>query len=419
MAAAAASAATWRPTPERVVPLPASGGWRRGALFLHLALWVPYLTSAVPALHQDGQFPVRPVFFMAGLGLANLAWIGAKRPDYPRLAFLLLALLALRTVDAALLQRQPEGVDPEQAGDALSHLANLFSAAVIFTSLGVFHRTGFAPVRRLAAGSILVLAGSIFAEFLGLCTYTTVPGRPSGFPGDANDAAMALNLLLGVYLSLSRRFWWNLAFIGLVLSAIIPTLSRGGFLNFSLIAGAYALLNLRGNVGRFTVASVLAVALGGAIAGVVADRTSNASGTDANARARLSALFGGEVDDLQSGERWKDLQDGLEGASVRPLTGLGTGTGQTLYQPHNQLVTVWIDLGLFAALVYGGLVAAVLALSLFSGFRAIYCALPLAGYIPLAQTLLDNHAYTYAAAVAMVLTATRFWSFRLYRPRTA
>ncbi len=386
----------------------------RRFIFLALALLVPYTSHLVPALYGDGLFPIRPLYYLASLGLILLVWSVFKGIELSKAALLLLSLLLFRLTDAAAFQRY---LFPDGHQEAVMGLgASFFSALVALSVIGVLLRNGPGPLLLLSGATILTVSFSIGVESAGFMSFTTVEGRLAGFPGDANDACMVMNLMLAVFLTLNQRFWLNASMLLITGLSVLPTLSRGGFLVFLLIALVFVAINLKRHFSKLLLCAVLALPVFVAVVTYLMGSASSNGQTDENAQRRLSALFSGDVEAVQSQERLKDLADGWAGISEAPLFGHGTGAGSTLYQPHNQLVTVWIDNGIVGALTFAA----------FLGILSIKCALsrgygvlilvPLFAYIALAQSLLGNHAYLFAAFAASVLMTKHHLSIRLLRP---
>jgi len=102
----------------------------------------------------------------------------------------------------------------------------------------------------------------------------------------------------------------------------------------------------------------------------------------------------------------------MAAAQVSPIFGMGMGAGTQLYQPHNQVVSEWINLGFFGALLYVSILVILGLQSLAAGFRAFYCVIPLVAFIPVSQFLTAFTPYWYAVVAASFAVAGRVWSLR-------
>jgi len=400
---------------ESMDPLRVSKHWVLLFCLIQAGLLVPYLSKAVPWAYENGYFPLRPMFFMLGLGALNLCWILGRAPDFTKTGLLFLALLCIRPLDAALLKRYIflDGHNSE----VLSMGASVFMAVVIFGCFGVMHKTSYRPAIFVTVGTILVCVGSILAEFLGLMQFSIAYGRVAGFSGDPNLACETMLCMLGVYLTLDRRFWPNIAVIGITAVGVFPSLSRGGMMILACIILAYVVMNLQRYFLRLVAIGVAAVPIMIAGVGILMSKASEGTKGNENALSRIEAIFGGDVEVIQSGERMKDLTDGLEAVAAHPLMGMGTGAGTLELQPHNQIISLWVDVGLIGPLLYSAILLVLGFKVLSSGMRGLYALIPLVLYIPLSQTLLQNFAYFYAVAAVIMVTTKDFWSFRLLREK--
>jgi len=386
-------------------------------VLLHAGLLIPYITHLVPALYSVGLFPLRPAYYMLALCAATSCCALWKGPDLTKTSLFLIALLAARTLDVAILQRfhVPGG----QKDAFLSMAAVTLTATATLLSLGALRKSSFLPVLGVAAASLLIQVAAVLLEFTGFYRLSTVPGRAAGLAGDSNDASMMITLMLAVFLTLHRGFWLDITIIAIAALGVLPTLSRGGMLVLFLIAAAYALGNVREHTGKILAAGIALLAMLATMMTVLLSHAGSGGMADENARRRVEAIFRGDLDELQSGERFKDLTDGIDGALQQPLTGLGTGAGQFDYQPHNQLVTMWIELGLLGPLAFLLILTAASWKVVSARGKGIYLLIPLWLYVGLAQTLLDNYAYLYALLVLLVFTTPRLLSLRLARSGAA
>ena len=75
-----------------------------------------------------------------------------------------------------------------------------------------------------------------------------------GWLADPNNACIAITLMLGVFVTLNKRFWWNFALMVYCAPAIALSLSRSGFLVFAAMMTVFILLNLREHFGKMMMA---------------------------------------------------------------------------------------------------------------------------------------------------------------------
>jgi hypothetical protein len=175
-------------------------------------------------------------------------------------------------------------------------------------------------------GTALVAVGSIVYEFAGYAEWTNIPGRVSGLLGDANGPGIVLSLGIGLMLTLSRNFWWNIGFIAFSEFGNALTLSRSGTMGIALITACYILANLKQRAGSLLLLITAAVPLAGiGIAMLSADTERKGVIRDDNAKSRVQAIYEFDFEKLWSDERAKDLLDGWEAVTEKPITGHGTG----------------------------------------------------------------------------------------------
>lgn len=400
---------------QPVVKQPVTKFWWMSFTFLHVALLTPYATKLVTHYYGEGIFPIRPLFYMIGLGGLSLIWVAGKRPDFTKTGILLFILLAMRVIDAGLLQRflLPGGNHQMFLGLG----AAFFMGIVLFSSVGVLHKMSYKPIQIVSISTIAVVVASIIYEYLGFGDYTNVLGRPSGHIGDPNNACIVMTLMLGVFLSVTKKFWHNIGAIALTTIGVFPTLSRGGMMVLVMIIMVFVLMNLNKYFVRFLLIGIAAVPLVATAVGLLIAKAQQDGKGGENALSRIEAIFRMDVNKMGSSDRMQDFNAAVMAVQKNPLTGLGTGAGTEWYQPHNQFLSLWVDIGIVGAFLYAGVLGLLVFKSIVSGFKAIYAVVPIILFVPLSQALIDNFAYLYAIAVVLILTSRRFWSIRLMRPK--
>ena len=386
--------------------LPLSPGMRtaRGYLgwFLLLAtllLLVPHMTKVLVWANKEGKFPIKPRDYNIAAASIVLLLVLLRRPAFCLPALALLTVPVLRILDAALLKRyQVIGVIDDHDLFVLNISSSLLISVCAVLCLTAAN--GMKIVQWVAVATILVVAGSIYYEALGLEKFTTIPGRMAGFLDDPNAGPIHICLMLGILFTLQTRFWWNVALIGFSTPAVALTFSRSGMSVFAFMVAVYLLVHFRRNFVTILLLGLIAIPV--LIGGVATLQAVSRQGIvkDTNTESRFQAIYELDFDRLGSQERAKDLLDGWEAVCQRPIVGYGTGSGSSEWQPHNQVVSVWLDLGLSGVVLYLASLLLVSLQSLRRGLRGFFCMMPVWLFIPCSQTLLDTPAYWLSAAVA-------------------
>ena len=95
------------------------------------------------------------------------------------------------------------------------------------------------------------------------------------------------------------------------------------------------------------------------------------------------------------------------------LFGHGTGAGTNQWQPHNQFVSIWLDIGIFGVVFFAGLVFTLAIVSMRQRFRAFFCIIPVLLFIPCSQVLIEAPVYWFAISVACHVLFPQRIAFRL------
>jgi hypothetical protein len=365
------------------------------------------ISGAWNCMYEAGQLPFKPRDATLGLSALSLLLVFFNRPALNPATLLFLLLPAVRMFDAAFLKRHMAGTE-EMHGTMVFTLISMFIIMlVIVGAMSTEHWRGI--LLRIAVITILIGTGSILYESTGGAAYSSIPGRPSGFLRQPNDAIIILCLMLGMILTLNSNFWWNALMIGISAIGVGVTLSRSGMLVFGVIVMTYMVMNLFKHGGK--IALVIALAIPAAGAGVAALSQSASSrnfGTDKNAKERIEAIFGGSTDKMESGERMKDLMDGWEAVTDKPMLGWGTAASSTKWMPHNLWVALWLDLGVAGALTLAFILLGLTALCFLAKGQGIYALLPLWLLTLFSQNLADMPGYWLPAFLLVnLLVSTR------------
>jgi hypothetical protein len=372
---------------------------------------VPVTSNALPMLFKDGDLPFKPRDYKLTLSALTLILVMLNRPALCVPALALLIIPIVRFLDAGVLQRF---ITQAFFDDHETYVLNLGSdlldalTAILCLCTPIGKRIALWVVTLTA----VVAVGSVAYEYAGYAEWTNIPGRASGLLGDANAPGIVLSLCIGVMLTLSNRFWWNIAFIVFCELGNAMTLSRSGTMGIALITVCYILANLRQRAVALIMLAVVAVPLAGAgIAWLGADTERRGAIRDDNAKSRVEAIYEFDYEKLWSDERAKDLLDGWEAVTERPITGYGTGAGTFWWRPHNEVVSLWVDLGLLGPILYCSMLGYLLWRCVRSGLRGFYCIIPVFFFIPFSQVLVELPIYWITAAVAALVTSPQ--RFRL------
>jgi O-antigen ligase len=370
-----------------------------------LALLVPAMTKALYWADGAGVIPFKPrdytLLTLAAAGVMAML----NKPSICPAAFLMLLVPLLRLLDAALLQRFTITALGDHSIVVMSLLSNFLVTfiAVLLLSAEPWRRVAL----WVAVCTALLSAGCVYYEWLGFRSFTRIPGRMAGFPDDPNDPPIIITLMLAVIFTLSPRFWWNVVLVGFVTPAIALTLSRSGMAVYSCLILCYILGNLRQHYKGMLLIAAISIPL--AISGVaILAQSSSKVGivTNKDTTDRLQAIFELDFERIKSPERGKDLQDGWEAVGKEPLWGHGSGAGTSRWKPHNQIVSLWIDTGIFGVLLYIGGLLLLTFRCLMLKLRGFYCLAPLWLFIPCSQILVESPHYWFAAAVCCNLVYT-------------
>ncbi len=376
-------------------------------LLVAFALFVPIMARALGWLHEQGKMPIKPrdyTLLLLGAVFFLLA-LGRPRISFPSLLLLLPPLL--RVLDAAFLRR----FDVSFLGEHSVFVMNLTSALLVsFASLALLSAPEWRRIAYyVAVGAIVFINASIYYEATGAQSFTRIPGRLAGFPVDPNDGPITTCLMLGIAFTLQPAFWKNLALAAFATPAIALTMSRSGLAIFAFMVGLYILLNARQHLtGLLLIAAFgIPLAIGGVA--VLAQRSGGGLIKDENTQSRLQAIYELDFEKLKSPERAKDLADGWEAVGRAPVWGHGTGAGTAWWQPHNQFVAVWLDIGLPGVVTLAAPLLGLTLLCFLNRLTGLFCLIPVWLFIPCSQILLDAPQFWLCFGVATcVLLPGRF-----------
>ena len=370
-------------------------------------------SGAVNWGYEHGSLPIKPRDFNVAFSLLALVLLPLSRPGFCIPALGLITIPLVRLLDAAFLRRFIH-VD---FGDHSTYIMSL-AGFLLVTIAAVFSLSGSKGLRIavwVAGVSIVVNSAMNLYEYLGFATFSRIVGRMSGFHVDPNHSPIVICLMLGILFTLNRRYWWNmlLVFIGAV--GVALTMSRSGMAVFAVMTVIYMLLHFKEHMAgmiTFAVVGVPLLVIGISIMGASSTRQGLIKNEDTS--SRMEAIYSLDFEKIKSPERAKDLTDGWEAVTLRPVTGHGTGAGSSHWQPHNQFVSQWIDLGLPGLLHFVGALLTMTIACALRRFRGGFCLIPVWLFIPCSQMLMETPAYWYSFAVAALVVFPRRYSLALF-----
>ena len=353
--------------------------------------------------YDVGISPIKPILFTIAVVFLCITVSLVNKPRLC-LATLGIALLPIiRLFDAAVLRRFDSSSQDQVAMD-LARMMLVLIAIMAVLSTEKWRETALWA----AVSAMLLTTGSEIAEMLGLVKFTSIPGRYSGFNSHPNFPPVLLCEMLGIIFSLSKNFRFNCLMIGVAVPGVALTYGRSGMIVLALMCGTYVLLNARRNFGFLLVVTIIALPLVGIGVAVLQNSTQQGVMKDKNTADRLEAIYNLDFDKLKSPERVKDLNDAWEAASEKPLLGHGTGISGTLFAPHNEYVSLWLEMGIPGLVLFICTWLWLITRSVFTGGNAGYLVFALIAYTPFGQGRMEVPHYS----LAMITVACVLWPKR-------
>lgn len=353
--------------------------------------------------YDAGISPIKPILFTLA---AVFMCITVSLLNKPRvcLAVLGVALLpAVRLFDAAVLRRFDSSYQDQTAMD-LARMMLVFIAIVAVLSTEKWQKATLWA----AVSAMLLTTGSEICEMLGMVKFTSIPGRFSGFNSHPNFPPVLLCEMLGIIFALSKNFRFNCLMIAVAIPGVALTYGRSGMIILALLCGAYVLLNARRNFGFLLIVTAIALPLLGIGAAVLQSGTQQGVMKDKNTADRLEAIYNLDFDKLKSPERVKDLNDAWEMAAKKPLLGHGTGISGTIYAPHNEYVSLWLEMGIPGLTLFVGTWLWLIMRCVLTGGTGGYLIFALIAYTPFGQGRMEVPHYS----LAMITAACVLWPKR-------
>lgn len=388
-------------------PMPRPSGWTRFREWV--LVWVcgsmlgALAADAVIGSYNAGISPIKPSLFTFGSVFFCIVVALFNKPKLC-LATLGIALLpAVRFFDALVLRRFDSSFQDQITMD-LARMMMVLVAMVAVLSTEKWQKTALWA----AVCAMLLTTGSEIYEMLGFATFSSIPGRYAGFNSHPNFPPVLLCEMLGIVFALSKNFKFNCLMIAVAVPGVGLTYGRSGMIVLALLCGAYVLLNARRNMGFLVIVTVIAVPLLGIGTAILQSGTQKGVMKDKNTADRLEAIYNLDFEKLKSPERVKDLSDAWEAVQQKPVLGHGTGISGTVYAPHNEYVSVWLELGIPGLVLFVGTWLWLIVRSVLTGGKAGYLIFALIAYTPFGQGRIEVPHFS----LAMVAAACVLWPKR-------
>lgn len=388
-------------------PMHRSTGWTRFREWV--LVWVcggmlgALAADAVIGGYDAGLHPIKPALFTLGAVFLCIVMSLMSRPRLC-LATLGIALLpAVRLFDAAVLRRFDSSFQDQITMD-LTRMMLVLIAMIAVLSTDKWEKTALWA----AISAMLLTTGSEIYEMLGYAKFSSIPGRYAGFNSHPNFPPVLLCEMLGIVFALSKNFRFNCLMIAVAVPGVALTYGRSGMIVLALLCGAYVLMNARRNMGFLIIVTAISLPLLGIGVAVLESGTQQGVMKDKNTSDRLEAIYNLDFEKLKSPERVKDLNDAWEAVMQKPVFGHGTGISGTVYAPHNEYVSLWLEMGIPGITLFVGTWLWLVLRSVMTGGRAGYLLFALIAYTPVGQGRIEVPHFS----LAMVAAACILWPKR-------
>lgn len=381
---------------------PSQSSFRNRLSTLHL--WVCTgligLLSAdvVMGMYNAGLSPLKPILFTIFAVFVVIASSMLNKPRLAPVVFLVLLMPAVRVFDAVVLKR----AEISNTGQTQMDMMRMF--LVLLAILAVLATDeGLKIALWSAILSIFLTTGSEIYEMLGFAKFTSIGGRFAGFNGHPNFPPILLCEMLGISFALCQNFRLNLLLIAVAYVGVGLTYGRSGFVVLALMSGFYILMNARKNLAFLIVCVAITVPLAGIGIAVLQSQTQKGIIKNKDTTGRMEAILNLDFDKLKSPERAKDVGDALEAVWEKPFLGHGTGVSGTLWAPHNEYVSMWLELGIPGLLLFAGTLIILILRSLLTGGKAGYLIFAMVAYTPAGQGRIEMPHFLLAISTAAII----------------
>lgn len=259
-----------------------------------------------------------------------------------------------------------------------------------------------------AISAMLLTTGSEIYEMLGYAKFSSIPGRYSGFNSHPNFPPVLLCEMLGIVFALSKNFRFNCLMIAVAVPGVGLTYGRSGMIVLAVMCAAYVLLNARRNFGFLLLMAGIAIPLLGIGMAMLQSGTQHGVMKDQNTADRIEAIYNLDFEKLKSPERVKDLNDAWQAVMKKPMFGHGTGISGTVLAPHNEYVSIWLEMGIPGLVLFVGTWLWLVIRSAMTGGQAGYLLFAIIAYTPVGQGRMEVPHYS----LAMVAAACILWPKR-------
>jgi O-antigen ligase len=206
--------------------------------------------------------------------------------------------------------------------------------------------------------------------------------------------------MLGIAFALGKSFRFNCLLIATAYVGVGLTYGRSGFIVLTLMSGFYILANARRHLNFLILGAAIAIPLIGVGVAVLQSQTQRGILQNKDTTDRLEAILNLDLDKLKSPERAKDLADAMEAVLKKPFLGHGTGVSGALWAPHNEYVSLWLELGIPGLVLFIGTLGILCLRSLMMGGRAGYLLFAMIAYTPAGQGRIEAPHFLLAISTA-------------------
>ena len=399
------------------MPTPLQTPFRSRLSSLHLWAGIGLIgllsADVVMGMFNAGLSPLKPILFTLLAVVVTLASSLLNNPRFNPVVFLVLLLPLVRVFDAVVLKRAEVTYAGQTEMDMLRMLIVLIAILTVLTT-----DKGLQIALGAAVLSIFLTTGSEIVEMLGFAQFTEVPGRFSGFNGHPNFPPVLLCEMLGIAFALGKSFRFNCLLIATAYVGVGLTYGRSGFIVLTLMSGFYILANARRHLNFLILGAAITIPLLGIGVAVLESQTQQGILKNKDTTDRLEAILNLDLDKLKSPERAKDLADAMEAVLKKPFLGYGTGVSGALWAPHNEYVSLWLELGIPGLVLFVGTLGILCLRSLMMGGRAGYLLFAMIAYTPAGQGRIEAPHFLLAISTAALILWPKRYQIILHRAST-
>jgi O-antigen ligase len=310
-----------------------------------LLLLLGYATGFVTYYSMERFAWFKPFMYLGALGGILSVNFLMKKPVISVSMWLYFGLLLVRFLEVLLVG----AYNPHE--DAA--IKSLYITSIVY----------FLAMAALAADGRILRITALFgsAAVVVICTllnlwewnspgyFSSVEGRSAGWLVNANGSATAICICVAVFMVTSTSQFFSIGVAAVAGFGVYFTLSRGGMVAWLLVITAYFLLVAKSRFSRFLVGMVYLAAFG---YGIISSFDLSRDNLGEDIGRRQSFLVGGSSIQVRDEARYHLALENLAAVWRRPLVGYGAGASMAEFQPHNQIIGIWMDSGLFGLLCF-------------------------------------------------------------------